>query len=525
MNSSSPTIARRGFVVPGEFPSMAAPTTHAANDPAGEFPTSVERSAIAVEVRGGLSPPPNDEARAVAAAPGFRGQETSSKGDCARPATEDQPAASLPAPTIDLDAARRFFGVMAPGEPLTFQTFDDSGAGRRGLTSVIHGDLGERVSDLSRLNDAGAGIFWLVNRGDGTARKAANVIAVRALFLDLDGAPLEPVLAAGAPPHAVIESSPGKWHAYWLVTGCALAEFKPLQKALAKRFGGDGKVNDLPRVLRVPGFLHRKRCPVQSRVHLLDARVPYRVFDLVHAFGLQVPTAGLASVPLNDDEAALTEERQKADRRSQKTDFCPSSAPLLSIPFWPPPECLPKVGGERNATLFRFVRYVKGVMREATLDQRRQFAERWYEMARPFIRTEDFAITFDDFERGWLQVKSPHGANMSAILSRAHDAPLPYGADVLRYGGAGNLLIRICAALHVHQRDHHGGDPLILPSRAVGEWIGVNRTDASKLLRRLVADGVLELGQRGTKTKASRYRYVWPERQPEAAPARQPGWV
>src|SRR5262249_29029700 len=54
------------------------------------------------------------------------------------------------------------------------------------------------------------------------------------------------------------ESSLRKWHAYWLVSDCTLEQFTPLQLRLAALYGGDTAVQDLPRVLRVPGFFHRK---------------------------------------------------------------------------------------------------------------------------------------------------------------------------------------------------------------------------------------------------------------------------
>src|SRR3546814_12880113 len=54
----------------------------------------------------------------------------------------------------------------------------------------------------------------MVNRGDGKGRKAANVTAVRAVFLDLVVAPLAPVMASPIPPAIVCESSPGNHHAY-----------------------------------------------------------------------------------------------------------------------------------------------------------------------------------------------------------------------------------------------------------------------------------------------------------------------
>ena len=156
--------------------------------------------------------------------------------------------------------ARALLTLLAEDAPVTFQTFSDRG-GARGLAKILHGSIEQHGDELQRLNDRGAGVFFMVNAGDGKGRTAANVTAVRALFLDLDGAPIAPVEACALEPHAVIESSPGRFHAYWLVDDCGPSKFGPLQKALAVRFDGDPSVHDLPRVMRLPGFTHRKAQP------------------------------------------------------------------------------------------------------------------------------------------------------------------------------------------------------------------------------------------------------------------------
>ena len=190
---------------------------------------------------------------------------------------------------INLAEARRFLDVMAEGEPVTFQCFDDDAKREsKALAWIGHGDLNKLAGALTGYNDSGAGIFWMVNFGDGRGRAGGNVTAVRCLFVDLDGAPLAPVLAAGVEPHAVIESSPGRWHVYWEVTGCSLEQFKPAQTALALKFNGDKSVNDLPRVLRVPGFLHRKGEPFQTRIESLAPLQPYAFDDLVQRLGLDL---------------------------------------------------------------------------------------------------------------------------------------------------------------------------------------------------------------------------------------------
>jgi hypothetical protein len=184
-------------------------------------------------------------------------------------------------PAVDLQEAARFLDFIGEGRPVTFQTYSEhkpEGEDRDKLARVLHGTLAQRATRLQALHADGAGVWFMVNAGDGKGRKATNVQRVRALFADTDGAPLEPLRRA-ARPHAVIETSPGRWHVYWLVTGCATDQFAAAQRAIAARFGTDSQVIDLPRVLRVPGFWHRKADPFMVRIVELDDQAPPYAFD------------------------------------------------------------------------------------------------------------------------------------------------------------------------------------------------------------------------------------------------------
>ena len=59
---------------------------------------------------------------------------------------------------------------------------------------------------------------------DLKGRKEANITAVRALFVDFrrftHSTDLD--LAEDLQLHIIIESSPNKWYAYWLVDNCSL---------------------------------------------------------------------------------------------------------------------------------------------------------------------------------------------------------------------------------------------------------------------------------------------------------------
>jgi hypothetical protein len=176
----------------------------------------------------------------------------------------------------------RFLAALDPAaERWTFQTFDDNRERKdKKLVRVLHGTLAEHWERLSQLNEAGAGIFVTVNETDGKGRKKENIKKVRAVFSDLDGAPLEPVLADGRPPHIVIESSQGRWHTYWRVADFPLDQFTGAQKALIELFGGDQSVHDLPRVMRLPGFMHNKsKPPFLVRIVSTKEAPPYKPED------------------------------------------------------------------------------------------------------------------------------------------------------------------------------------------------------------------------------------------------------
>ena len=180
---------------------------------------------------------------------------------------------SPPVLDIDLSMAHSFLEKLDPEGIFTFQTFDEGDQKDYKKSLVLHGSLEQHAQKLTQMNNLGAGVFVMVNRGDGivnvgkkTCRTNDNVISVRALFADADGVPIGPILAKAPPPHILVESSPGKWHFYWLTNDTTLDEFKGRQQAIAQAFGTDPLVCDLSRVLRLPGFYHQKGEPFLTRL-------------------------------------------------------------------------------------------------------------------------------------------------------------------------------------------------------------------------------------------------------------------
>ena len=106
----------------------------------------------------------------------------------------------------DLAEARRFLELLDPDPDaqFTFQVFDDSPLKRGHMARLAHGDLDQEAGRLATWNRAGAGVFVTINRTDGLGRKEQNIIGVRSVCVDLDGAALHPVLACALDPHIVI---------------------------------------------------------------------------------------------------------------------------------------------------------------------------------------------------------------------------------------------------------------------------------------------------------------------------------
>jgi RepB DNA-primase from phage plasmid len=185
----------------------------------------------------------------------------------------------------DLTSAVNFVALVSePHEHeglTTFQTFDDGPNKRKDLARILHGSLEQHLKTLQALNDNGAGIYVMVNAGDGKGRTRANVIRVRAVFADFDGVALPDTWMLA--PHIIVESSPGKFHVYWLVCGVSLEDFPIFQKALAKHFGSDTAVSDVCRVMRLPGFYHRKGEAVMVRLLEHKTHPRYSLAELLEA--------------------------------------------------------------------------------------------------------------------------------------------------------------------------------------------------------------------------------------------------
>ena len=186
---------------------------------------------------------------------------------------------------IDKNQAFRFLRqIDAKARAFTFQTFKEKGNKSPDVFArIIHASS---LAALRQEHELGAGVYLTVNQTDGEGRAIDHIVRVRAVWEEddegYDGAfPLAPSM--------IIESSPGHFHRYWLVADTwpvdaqGRADFAAVMERMVESYGSDKSAKDISRVLRVPGFLHRKADPFMVRIVEATGR-RYSRADIIAAF-------------------------------------------------------------------------------------------------------------------------------------------------------------------------------------------------------------------------------------------------
>ena len=194
----------------------------------------------------------------------------------------------------DPHEAERFLAILdESAESFCFRVFDDNEKRKDArLAAKLDGALADVWPQLIAKQAQGCGVYVVANAGEQTSD---TIYKVRAVFADTDGAPLDPIIACGLEPHVIVESSPGKWHVYWLVDGLPLDAFRDVQRAIAARFGTDKSVNDLARVMRLPGLYHQKGAPFRTRIIHESGAKPYAADRILGIFPRTTPEQPAAS--------------------------------------------------------------------------------------------------------------------------------------------------------------------------------------------------------------------------------------
>ncbi len=163
--------------------------------------------------------------------------------------------------------------------------------------------LANALYTLHALNRTGSDIYVTVNETDGLGRRYENITWARTIYADYDdGVPTQWKL----PPSMLVESSPGKAQAYWLLSQREEPgeRWHAAERGIVWATGADKNVCDAARVLRMPGFVNWKypQKPVAHMLSISDVR--YSLSEVEAAYAPIAAPARLAAgcaVPTVDE--------------------------------------------------------------------------------------------------------------------------------------------------------------------------------------------------------------------------------
>lgn len=140
------------------------------------------------------------------------------------------------------------------------------------------------------------GSFFCVNnlnRGlDPTKQRSKEMwINSRAVWCDDDKESPHVRFDFPIKPNLVVNTSPGKYHYYWLTHTDNKEEWLAVMNALPEITNTDEAVKDLPRIMRLPGFHHNKREPYLVKFFIANPD-PYTWEEIVAAFPPNYDHAG-----------------------------------------------------------------------------------------------------------------------------------------------------------------------------------------------------------------------------------------
>lgn len=166
----------------------------------------------------------------------------------------------------DFQQAFNYVQALTGSDPntvsLDWRAIHDTDKGANGVN--ISGALPHVWQQLCELNSRGYGVFTCIQQMDGRGRLLENVAAVRCHIVDLDDLATAQqaynnAINSNPAPSFAVNTSPGKFHVYWSSAAYRdNARYETIERKLVAVFGGDPKVIDAARVLRVPGFFHMK---------------------------------------------------------------------------------------------------------------------------------------------------------------------------------------------------------------------------------------------------------------------------
>ena len=177
-------------------------------------------------------------------------------------------------PKIDTTEIKRYMRLLDPDADEIMVQYYEEPKGSNGYQ-------GHRPHYISRLNslhdqqEHRCGIAAMVNVSP-EGRKYSDDMTIRAVYCEADdGLPEGGFSAFPLEPSMIVESSPGKYHMYWIVDReqgeLSVADFRQIIHTMIAEYGSDPGAKDPTRVLRLPGTWHQKDPDNPHLVRIIEA--------------------------------------------------------------------------------------------------------------------------------------------------------------------------------------------------------------------------------------------------------------
>ncbi len=171
---------------------------------------------------------------------------------------------------------------------------------KRSRAGLVHWHEGANLTreqiheELREANESGFGVFFCVNEIDrnldpSRMRTARMIKRIRAIWADMDTYAESPRMDWPIKPSIIVNTSPGKYHYYWLTSTTEFEQWRQVMNGLANNYASDANARDLVRVLRLPGYYHHKHDPFLSSVVHDDGHV-YEWDEILDAFPPDITT-------------------------------------------------------------------------------------------------------------------------------------------------------------------------------------------------------------------------------------------
>lgn len=121
------------------------------------------------------------------------------------------------------------------------------------------GTLEEYEDTLKANNEDVYCIYSLINQSGNGSRKKEDITRCRAIWVEDDEERAKPRVDFPIDPSIIVESSPNKFHYYWLTSTVDTETWDQVMKTMVTEHGCDKNARDISRVMRLPGFNHRKK--------------------------------------------------------------------------------------------------------------------------------------------------------------------------------------------------------------------------------------------------------------------------